>query len=249
MKRKLKKAFVTLATLGVTVGVGTIQAGSLVLGDAGWTATWDDSLDPFLSIALDIQSNDSDSVLIEKSVTYSSDFLNERGFIEPVPIVFQQTDTDAKRLIIITDETITNNTGVNWDSFRMTLLQGSTGTEADTRFDVDGTGIGTPGGFDIAPFTNAEFSVNNQVLTLSGGTVADGDVFTPGQGPNAGELVITALPTNGGQSLRTFVLKEQPGPGTTPPVVIPIPAAAWTGLSGLLGLGLFAAARKIRSLV
>lgn len=247
MRRKLKTALVA-AALGVAFGVSSAQAGSLVLGDAGWTASWDDSFDPFLSVSMDLQADNGDSVLIEKNVTYSSDFLNEHGFIEPVPIIFQQTETDAKRLIIITDETIANQTGVNWDSFRMSLLQGSTGTEADTRFDVDGTGIGTPGGFDIAPFTDAEFSVNNQVLTLSGGTVADGDVWTPGQGPNAGELVITALPTNGGQSLRTFVLKEQPGPGGTP-VVIPIPAAAWTGLSGLFGLGLFAAARRLRSLV
>lgn len=247
MNRRFNTALAIFAvTAGSAVGVGSAQAASLVLGDSGWTASWDDSLNEHLSVALDINPVTDDSVLIEKRVTYTSDFVNDRGFIEPVPIIFQQTAVDAKRLVIITDETITNNTGVDWNAFRMILLQGSTGTDADTRFDPSATGVGTPDGFDISPFTNAVFSNNDQVLDLTGGTVADGETFTPGQGPNAGELVITALPVNGGSGLRTFVLKEQPGTAAGP-IVIPIPAAAWTGLSGLLGLGLYAGARRIRA--
>lgn len=243
MSRKI--AYALAAAVGLAAG--SVQAGSLVLQDAGWTASWDDSLDPYLSVAMDINNSTQDAVLIEKKVTFTPDFINDLGFIEPVPIVFQQTSADAKRLVIINDETIENQTGLNWDSFRMTLLQGSTGTDADTRFDPVATGIGTPGGFDVSPFTSATFSRNDQVLDLTDGTVMAGDVWTPGQGTDAGELVITALPVNGGRTFRTFVLKEQPGiGGGGPPPVIPVPPAVWTGLSGLVAMGLFSAVRKFR---
>jgi hypothetical protein len=122
----------------------------------------------------------------------------------------------------------------------MQLMQGSTGTAADTRFDSTASA-----GFDTSPLNTANFSNNNQTLDLTGGTINNGDTWTPGQGPDGGELVINAIPVAGGPSLRTFVLKEQPGIGG-PPVAIPIPAAAWTGMSGLFGLGVFSILRRVR---
>jgi hypothetical protein len=102
-------------------------------------------------------------------------------------------------------------------------------------------------GFAIAPFTSAVYSSNNQVLTVDGGGVVPSappgvvgpNVWFPGVGPGA--LVIRADPIAG--TLRTFTLKEQPL------TAIPVPAAAWTGLSGLVGLAVIGSAKKLRKLI
>lgn len=244
--KRFLPAPITAAVLGVVLGTANAQAGSLVLGDSGWTASWDASLDPVLSIGVDLSSSDADSVVIEKSITFNSSFVTD-GQVDPATIVFQQTTADAKRLVMVADETVVNDTGLAWNGFRMTILDGTTGTDVDSRFDPAATGIGTPGGFDVSPFTTASFSQNDQILDLGGGTLADGQTWTPGQGPDNGELVIIGLPASGGDGLRSFALKEEPLAGGGPPPVIPIPAAAWTGLSGLIGLGAYGSVRKVRS--
>lgn len=238
---QLLERFRTAALAAAVLGVAAVgaQAGSLVLSSSGWTASWDDSLDSVLSLAVDQDTpTESNSVIIEKSIRFTTDHVDD-GQVNPAKIVFQQTDANAKRLIIVADETVTNDTGLNWNGFRFTVLDGTTGTNADSRFDPVATGIGLPGGFDVSPFTSATFSQNDQILELGGGALPDGQTWTPGQGVDAGELVIIGLPSNGGSTLRSFSFVEQPlTPGGGPPPVIPIPAAMWTGLSGLVGVGL-----------
>jgi hypothetical protein len=246
-RRFVYPAAILVAAIGLSISPPSASAGSLVLANSGWTASWDSSLDPYLSLAVDLDAPDN-SVLIEKSINFTSAAVNENGSINGAAVVFQQTAADAKRLIIVTDESITNNTGTAWTSFRMSILDGSTGTTADTRFDPAATGIGTTGGLNVSPFTSASFSQNDQILDLSGGSVANGSTWGPGQGVDNGELVIIALPVSGTTGLRTFALVEQPNGGVTPPV-IPLPAAAWTGLSGLVALGLYRVASKIRQFI
>ena len=78
--------------------------------------------------------------------------------------------------------------------------------------------------------------------TYRGGSpVTNNSTWFPGSQSNTGLAIIANLTTD-----NTFSLKEIAIPGGT---VIPLPAAAWTGLSTLLGLGLLGAAKKARPLL
>ena len=125
-------------------------------------------------------------------------------------------------------------------SCTVTKMDGSTGTDSDSQFDPNQSN------FNTSPFTHQVFSDNNQVLTVDGGTIPSGgfpaNLWLPGATVAGGQLVIHAAPTACG-TFKVFSLKEQPL------IAIPVPAAAWTGLSGLIGLSLLGAAKKARSLL
>ncbi len=200
------------------------NAGSIVLGQSGWKATWADVYDPI--VRLQVNCLKSDRVELTKCVNFDYQ-PGPAGFIDPVVIVFQQTSLQAVANLSIRSETLLNNTGHAWDGFRMTLLGGAT-------FDA-----GSLAGFNTTPMAIKSLAPGDTILNLSGGVVPIGGVFTPGVG--AGELVMNTASIPGG-AMKAFSLKEQPLPAPT----IPLPAAAWTGLSGLIGLSI-SAARKRRA--
>ncbi len=244
-------AVAAIAGLIVLASHRTTQAGSIVLGNSGWTASWASGFNGNLSLSVD--NVGTNSVTVEKIATYNTTDLGPGGtFAEPKVVTFEQTSASAKPTIIVTDEQLTNNTGKTWTGFTHTILDGSTGTGSDTRFDVAATSIGLPGGFTINPFTTADFTQNDQILTVGGGTVPSSppgsNTWFPGGGPNGGELAILAQPNASG-AFRAFSLKEQPliSGGGGGPVAIPLPAAAWTGMSGLIGLALASSVRKLRN--
>jgi hypothetical protein len=224
-------------------GAGVAQAGSVALGTSGWTATFPDNFD---SVALTVQGQDATTVYIRKTATF--------GTFDFLPIVFQQTSATALPRIAIESEGLTNNTGSAWGGFQWAILGSSTGTDADAQFNVTDSNLGQPTGFSIAPFTDFAFTDNSGtgsasqplVLTVSGGgTVANGALYEPGDGVGDGSLVINAAPNASGDY--TFALKERPTTGETPPPnVIPLPAAVWSGLSSLLGLGAIGLFRRSR---
>jgi len=231
----------SLAMLAVAgLAVNSAQAGSTQLGNSGWMATWDSSYDSRLDLSVDFES--ADTVFLEKFVTFTPDDLNgDAFFIDPVVITFQQTSANAKEWLVLNDETVTNQTGFDWIGFKFTILDGSTGTSQDVQFDQAKTNLGNNAGFSINPFTTFEFSDNNQVLDLGGGTVPTSPPFGPNvwfPGVESGGLSIHAGQID---TLRTFTLKEQPN-------IIPLPAAAWSGLSGLAGLAIIASRKGIKKL-
>lgn len=231
-----KIALAVLAGIsGLVVTGTTAQAGSVVLGNSGWTASWDSKFDPYLQISTpDYETQDA--VYIEKFVNFTNAFNDPAGFIDPAVVTFQATRANATPYIVINDEQLVNNTGKDWNAFRMSLLP----SDGSVSFNPALSDINPPGsGFDIHPFTNFSFSLNNTILDTNGGVVADGAVWFPGSGP--GSLVIN---TNAGQlgCDAAFTLKEQP-------LAIPLPAAAWSGLSGLVGLALVGSRKKLRQLV
>lgn len=226
--------------VGFAFAPGAAKAGSVDLSSFGWSATWDSSFDLNLDVTPDL-SLGNNVVVLEKHVIFTKEMVNSvTGGIDPVKITFRQISANAKPLIVIADETVVNNTGLAWNGFRFTVQEGSTGTASDSRFDT-----ALSAGFDTTPFTTKTYSHNDQILDVTGGIVADGGLWTPGTGVGKGELVINAIPVLGGASWRTIDFKEQPSIGTA----IPLPAAAWTGLSGLIGLGIFGAAKKVRALI
>lgn len=225
------------AAAGCLAMASVASAGSTVLGNSGWTASWPDAFD----VQLEVLGEGNGQLMLSKTVTFNE--------LNSVPITFQQTKADAAGLVSITEEALTNNTGSDWGQFRFILLSGDNGTTSQPHFDIDATNIGGVDGFSINPFTQHEYQDNAgqpntnlaKVLSLTDGTVANGDVFRPGK--ESGQLVIAAYPAaDGGNGGQVFTLKELPGVG---PNVIPLPSALWSGLIGLTGLALFAGSRAV----
>src|SRR5690606_1981915 len=94
--------------------------------------------------------------------------------------------------------------------------------------------------FNVSPFQVVGVggaTSQPQVITLGEGVLNDGEIWRPGVGPAGGELVINAAPSATGT--QRFVFKELPMP-------IPLPAAAWMGLSSLLAMGAFGGVKRLR---
>lgn len=245
-----KKSVFAIAGAGLLAGgAATAQAGSL-LNVGGWNISWDaEQSDPagtYVTVTLLTQS--TNAIVLQK-VGVFADGPDKYGLIAPLELNFQQVEADALPYIIITSEQITNASGTDWSSFKFIIEDGTTGDPTkDVHFNIDETFNDVPP-FKISPFTSwvasntVDGSTLPQMLTFSDGIVADGTIWTPGIGANTGgEVVINANPSRTGGSTR-FVFKEQPIP-----TAIPLPAAAWMGLSSLAFLALPKAARKVREL-
>jgi hypothetical protein len=154
---------------------------------------------------------------------------------EPLVITFNKISDNASNLVI-NDESVVNHTGTDWSAFRMELSSGSNGGVPNFVFT---TSDGAPGigDFSIDPFTSFQFYNQNSGLLVNGGVVHNGETWFPGSESNTGLAIM-----NTGSVRQSFVLKEIP-------VAIPLPAAAWTGLSTLVGLGLVGARKRVRSLL
>ncbi|MEZ6210162.1 MAG: hypothetical protein R3B46_02805 [Phycisphaerales bacterium] len=191
--------------------VGTAQAGVVNIG-GGWQASWDSSLDGLVQIVSDGVAGDA--VFIEKSIEFTGGF-------NAVPIVFTQIDPNAVSNIVINDEIISNNSGVDWSAFRMQLIDGG-----DVAFDQASTassGGSGPIGFSISPFTTASFTPDSMQLNIGGGTVPNGTQWFPGAGVSDGQLWMHVNLTPGQN--KVFTLKES---------YIPTPGAvALFGVAGL----------------
>jgi hypothetical protein len=201
----------------------------------GWVATWDDSQDVDLIVTNSSQTADA---LILKKVAF---FTKQDGFggVSPIVISSLRQSPTAPQFLVIDEEVVHNQTGLDWIGFQFAIEPSST----QAAFDTGATDVSPPGsGFSISPFTNAVFSDDNRVLTLSGGTVLSAPAlpseFTPGIA--SGALVIDTR-ANLANRLTDFVFEEQP--------IIPLPAAAWMGLSGLVGLGVIGYRKSVKSLL
>ncbi len=243
------------AVAGVIGIAASSQAGSLQLQDAagnsvGWTASWNDTSDSDFVVKLVNIGTGSDRVIFKKIATFGPQRVDQAtGTILPIEIVFQQTSYAAKPLLVVNSEVITNHTGLDWNAFQMTVVDGTAGTANQAYFEP--SSFGPPSPFAINPFTNYTLgkipglsnSADNQNLIVSGGVIPDGGIWHPGDGGSRGQLVINAVPVKAG-AYKSFVFEEQPMS-----VAIPLPAAAWSGLSGLAGLVVLGAARKVRGLI
>ena len=88
---------------------------------------------------------------------------------------------------------------------------------------------------NIAPFTTTSFSSHS--IELGGGIVPSGTTSTWG-GPNGGSLLINPGATVEGTA--NFDFKENPLVGP----LVPLPSAAWSSASLLVGLGIWSGLRK-----
>lgn len=228
----IRKSVLSVAAAGALFVGSQAIAAVVPLGTSGWTASWDNSLDPFLSIVVDGQT--ANSVIIEKIAQFLGP-PGPGGLIDPYAITFTQTSPNAVPNIVINEETITNQNGVPWLDFHFDITD-----SGDATFNVAATlASGGPGpiGFSISPFTTAVFGPSasgpNTVLDLAGGVVPAGATWSPGSGPAGdGALWITAVPHTAAP-FTVFTLKERP--------TIPEPSTLT-----LLGLGALPLLRRSR---
>jgi MYXO-CTERM domain-containing protein len=126
--------------------------------------------------------------------------------LDPLDITFTQTsdpttDVDTADRIIITEATITNDTGVGWISFTDTLIG-----------DVATFNEAASAGFASSPFDTAVFDPNGHEVVFTGGVLLDGAVWNPGVGPG-GLRIDVDLSSN---TAASFVLRQQAFPVPTP---------------------------------
>ena len=221
---------VTVALTGTDAGGNTINSGWVATyADAYLNAGWD------VSLAFRGLSADGSQYFFEKDATFRAPAGDGVNGLE---ILFQKVDPNAKQLVI-NDEILQNQTGVDWTAFQWKLVSG--GTAAFTFAATNGPASG----FGISPFTTMSFADANQTLNFSGGVVGNGQTWMPGANSLTGIAIVSG-------SASSFALKEIPMPvngNTGGGPAVPLPAAAWTGLSTLLGLGLIAGAKNARKIL
>jgi len=213
---------------------GAAEGGIVQMGNSGWEAVWDSSLDPYVDInTLSVDfgaANGEGAVFFQKSAEFIQGPVN--GIFPSIPIVFRQIAGwigPTVRNLVIDDEIVTNSTGSAWNDFHFDLLD-----HGEIWFDPVRTlasGGGGPVGFSISPFTTAAFGnfvsgnpLRPMRLDVAGGVVPDGSVWFPGDGADDGQLWIHVSALTGNT---LFVLKETPTP--TPG------ALALLGISALCG--------------
>lgn len=165
------------------------------------------------------------SLTLEKAAAFDS--------VEGLDITFTQLAYTASSKITITDESITNVSGSAFGGFQFLALNTLPGNAAPASFEANAFAGGT------APFTKQTDSADT--ISLSGGSLANDSTAKWGFNASGGALVIDANPATSGLK-KVFDFKEAPA-------LIPVPAAAWTGLSGLVGLALIGNAKRVRKLL
>jgi MYXO-CTERM domain-containing protein len=220
-KGSSQKILVAVALACVLSVATRTNAGVIPLGNSGWEAIFDASLDPFVDIVVDGET--SEAVFLQKFAEFTNP-PGPGGIFSGINIVFRQTRPGAVQFIVINDEVITNSTGTTWFDFHMELVD-----SGDAVFDPVRTGNSggpPPVGFSVAPFTNASFNNGNTTLDIDGGPgIPNGGIWFPGNGPSDGQLWIQANPRPSAP-FTVFTLKERPS--------IPEPSAlAFLAVGGL----------------
>lgn len=226
MKRMIKLAAV--AGFSTVLGMlSTTRAATVVsdIGGSGWTATFSD-----LSLVAD-PTQPAGQLDVEKAAVFTPSNSGE-GLL----ITFTQTSATAASTIDFTNESITNATGTSWSGFDFILLNSNASASFETTSD-------SPFAPPAGTFTTVDVTIvdGNPTVAYGGGTQANLATTLWGIGPD-GDLIIDANPLGIGT---TFSFKEVPVTGP----LVPLPAAAWQGLAGLLGLGLVAYGKSLKKLM
>ncbi len=207
------------AAVLLSVGAAPAFGGQILLdgvgGSSGWKASWDASLDPFVSIAVDLVT--PGAVFIEKSAEFIQG--PGPGGFPTIPITFTQLVPGAVGQIVINDEIITNSTGTDWTDFHFEILN-----SGDAVFNPALTNASAGGsGFFTSPFDNQMFAPDNLSFWVDGfglgaggsdAVVADGTQWFPGNGATDGELFIDVVPQPVAP-FTVFTFKETPTPEPT----------------------------------
>ncbi|HUB25374.1 MAG TPA: hypothetical protein VL992_08080 [Tepidisphaeraceae bacterium] len=168
---------------------------------------------------LSLVSEDTPTLTLEETGAFDS--------LAPLDLLFVQASYTASPTITISSETLTNNVG-QLKGVKNELTSVLAGNTASPSI------LST---FSLTNPNNSTFSrqtIGNTYVTFRG-------TFNKGSNAtlNNGDLVISANPVTSGIK-KIFFLHNEAVPA------VPLPPAVWTGLSGLLGLGLISGLRKLR---
>ncbi len=171
----------------------TAASGAIILDDgedSGWQVTLSGATTGISGIDVDLNA---DEVRIHILKDFQPEHMDGGEFPATGSLTFQQTDPGRVSKIVITAETIQNNTGSLWSEFKW-LLQPTGNASFDT--------VNTS--WTVTPFTN--LSLGSWEVAANSGIVPNGATFSPG-----GRLEIDVTP-----GATFFVLKQQaiPEPGT-----------------------------------
>lgn len=193
---------------------GGAMASTLDLG-GGWQANWSNG-----DIGVTVDSVTPEAVFIEISKDFDDPF--DGSSFTPRIIDFIQTADDANTVsrIVIRDESITNLTGMAWDSYRWDVLN------------MGDAWINVPlsQNWSVDPFTNKAFTdPGNQFgdpdkasrLEATGGLIPNFGSFFPGL--QSGELVIDLDLTNSTGPL-SWTFKQAPLPEPTAVILLAVGA-------------------------
>jgi hypothetical protein len=219
-----KIVFAVAATAATVFGVGSSQAANVLKsGDTvgGWKITF--------PTGIALTDDGGANLTLEKTAAFTS--------LEGLVITFNQVSYSASDKITITDESITNVSGQPFGGFQFLLLNTLAGNAANAAFDP-----GKAFNDTTPPFTTQSQDSLGDAITLSGGVIPDTGTAKWGYGADGGQLDINAHPATSGLK-KVLDFKE------IPLAFIPLPAAAWSGLTGLVGLGVVGSAKRLRKLL
>jgi len=217
-------AFTAILGLGAAANAGTIGVVQVQSGSTydGWKIYFPEG--EGVALVQDVQTNTLQLVLEKTAVfdttqSYLITFLQDKSVSAPATS------------ITFANESITNASNVDWSGFAFSLLTPFTGPTFEA-----GHAFVPPAGYTTVS--------TSPTLITYGGSQPDGTVSLWNQTPpSAGnDLVINSNPLTGG-GLQSFTFKE------LPLVSVPVPAAAWTGLTGLLGLAAIAYGKNLKKIL
>jgi len=221
---KSHKVLAAAAFAGL-VGLSSVSHAGTALYNGETVDGWTITTSPGVTI---FEDSATPGVLsLEKFV----DFTSNAGAI----VTFTQAPSASSPAApeITLGETITNLTNTTWSEYQNVVINPLASITPPV---VAGPATLVGGVYDPATFSS---SVDMAVNVPEGGTL------NFGQNGQTNGLVIDTNPSTGlaGQLPQSFMLKEVPS------AAIPLPAAAWSGLSGLVGLGLLASAKKVKKIL
>ncbi len=229
-----RKSWVFLsAGLLAVGGLRVSEAPAAVSTFGGWQAEWSNTLDnadgTYVTLTV-LGLRNGQWVAMEKVAVFADPA--SRSGIGAIEINFTQISPNAVPQLVITQENITNATGVDWTGFNFSITGGVAGSAGLPHFDLDGT-FNNSAPFSINPFelTGATTEVTTEATVVRGielgnGTLADGAIWWPGV--PKGSLVIVSSPNLNGP-MQSFRFIEQPRITESP---IPEPASATAALAG-----------------
>jgi len=198
----------------------------------GWTITYPEGMG--VTLAQDATTNQLELV-IEKFAT----FVSSNSYLITFTQNQEWSGTPVATSIEIQNESITNFSGSNWGRFDFELQTPFTGPSNTAASFEAGHEFVPPSGPN-GSWSGVTFSSTDIAYT---GSQANGTVSEWGQSQTANDdLVINTNPSTG-EIPQSFTFKELPS------VSVPVPAAAWSGLTGLLGLALVAYGKNLKKIL
>jgi hypothetical protein len=234
MSRRFKYAAIAVFVAMLGFSVAKSQAATQLV-DGQNVGGWNITVPNGITLVIDDNGSTSGVIKLEKFAIFPS--------AEGLPITFMQNSLSAVPTIDFVNETVTNASGSSWTGFQYLLTNQSASLGS-----AQATFQPPPGGIFVPPsapstgvvYTGDTYSPESVTYT---GTQPNGTTALWGFGTD-GDLIINANPSTTDSSFfpQTFDFKEVPLTGP----LVPLPAAAWQGLAGLLCLGMIGFGKNLK---